>query len=153
MTICLLSQAVDGGGSNLVKAIEPGGIFGEACTLFRLPRIGTVRTNHASFLMELSFASLAQFLRYTPGLGVDVKKAFNNNTIPSVYLMQNPVILQAFQDFCFNEHSSENGQLANRATYGTAGRALRSTDCNHSRLSLFLVLTLLVCLFRASLFS
>ena len=104
----VMYQAVPGGGQNLVKAIEPGAFFGEACMLFRLPRIGTVRTNHASLLMELSLASFTSFLRYTPYLGVDVKKAFNNNSIASVYLMQNPVILQAFTEFCAAEHSGEN---------------------------------------------
>jgi len=76
--------------------------------LFRLPRIGTVRTNHASVVMELSFASFTSFLRYTPNLGVDVKRAFNNNSIAMVYLLQNPVIHGAFTEFCFTEHSTEN---------------------------------------------
>jgi len=162
----VMYQAVPGGGSNLVKAIEPGDFFGEACMLFKLPRIGTgqnpathknmglwrassgcvflflllttacvaagcmygcmgsVRTNHASLVMELSFSSFASFLKYTPHLGVDVKRAFNNNSILSIYLMQNPVILAAFREFCLTEQSSENVDVRHTHTDSCAQQQL-----------------------------
>lgn len=104
----VMYQSVPGGGQHVVRVIENGENFGEACCLFLLPRIATVRTNRNSIIMELQMSSLTKFLLYSPDIKVNTRSAYNNAAIATHHLLNNEQIVSYFTKFCETEHSTEN---------------------------------------------
>ena len=95
----------------LIRNIQGGQFFGEACMLFNLPRIATVRTLSPCTVAELPFSVFTTFLREFRNVTVDVTCAFNQQPIPVEHLLMNAAILSAFSTFLSREVSEENLQF------------------------------------------
>jgi CRP-like cAMP-binding protein len=92
----------------LIRYIQPNEFFGEACMLFDLSRIATVRTVSDCLLSELPYSAFATFLRQFPSVSIDMTCAFNQQSIPTQHLLSNPTIMAAFAMFVAHEASMEN---------------------------------------------
>ena len=92
----------------LIRYIQSNEFFGEACMLFDLSRIATVRTVSDCSLSELPYSAFATFLTQFPSVSVDTTCAFNRQSIPTQHLLSNPTIMAAFAMFVAHEASMEN---------------------------------------------
>ena len=99
------------GSAVLIRNIQAGQFFGEACMLFNLPRIATVRTLSPCTVAELPFSVFTTFLREFRNITVDATCAFNQQPIPVEHLLMNAAILSAFSTFLSHELSEENVQF------------------------------------------
>lgn len=104
----VMYQTMTTGQQAVVRVIENADLFGEACCLFSLPRIATVKTNRDCIVMELPQQALNKFLKYSPEIKVNLRAAYNNSTVATHHLLNNEIIAEYFIQFCETEHSTEN---------------------------------------------